>query len=92
MSKDLVQTVVRQVYYTVEQILTECRQLHHHLLIVCLGSTDLGIHAPLVLLSKHLGALAGLFELLIARLHPLDNLPVLLRTHLGQLNTHKHYV
>lgn len=78
-------TVLYTQYFV---ILTISRQLYHKPLIVCLGSIELILNTPLVLISKHLGAMAGQLELLVVSLEALDNLTVLLRTHLGQLNTH----
>lgn len=68
-------------------ILTVSRQLHHDLVIVGLGSGELVLNHLLVLVSKHLGAVAGHFELLVASLQALDELAVFLGTHAGQLNT-----
>lgn len=73
-------------------ILTISRQLHHQLIIVGLGSIELALHCPLVLVSKHLGALAAYFELLEMRLQTLENLTLFLRLHLSQLDTHMHAV
>lgn len=73
-------------------ILTVCRQLYHQLVVVGLGSAELVLNRPLVLVSKHLGAVAAHFELLKVSLQVLDNLSVFLGTHPGELHTHKHYV
>lgn len=64
-------------------ILTVSGQLHHQLFIVALGSIELVLHSPLVLVSEHLGAAAAHFELLKVSLQALDDLTVLLGTHLG---------
>ena len=69
-------------------ILTVSRQLHHHLFIVGLGSAELVLKDLFLLLTEHLGAVAGPLELLIACLQALDKLAVFLRTHAGELNTH----
>lgn len=71
-------------------ILTVSRQLHHDLIEVGLSSGELSLDAFLVLVSKHLGAVAAPLELLVVSLQTLDKFTVFLRTHAGQLNTHKH--
>lgn len=75
------------MYYFV--IRTVTGQLHHQLVIVGLGSAELVLNCPLVVIRKHLGAVTAHFELLKVTLQVLDNLAVFLRTHPGQLNTHK---
>lgn len=70
-------------------VLTVKGQLHHQLVIMGLGSVDLVLHGLLLLVGKHLRALTADFELLKVGLQALDDLTVFLRTHLGQLDTHK---
>lgn len=69
--------------------LTVGRQLHHQLVIAGLGSSHLVLNGLLVLVNKHLGALTVQHELLIVCFQALDDFTVLLRAHLGQLNTHR---
>lgn len=71
-------------------ILTIGWQLHHQLVVVGLGLCELVLDAPFVIVSEHLRSQGAPFELLVVSLQVLDDLTILLRTHLGQLNTHEH--
>lgn len=65
--------------------LTVCRQPYDQCVVVGLGSSILALHPLLLILSKHLGAMAVAKELLVVSLQTLNDVTVLLRTHLGQL-------
>ena len=71
-------------------LLTVGRQLDHELVVVCLGTGILAFDASLVLVPKHLGAMATGFELVIVRLQALDDAAVFLWTHASQLWRHTH--
>lgn len=65
------------------------RKLNDQGLVMLLGIGELGLHPPLVVVSKHLRALAVLDEVLVMELKVFDGLHVIFLSHRFQLEANQ---